>query len=313
MKQKMRNFRHSGLMGRVVEFRVVVPLSLEQMHTAEIYMFGLATRERPPEVVKNIRMEQLDYRDTEFGPEISHIFQVSNFKAMAPPMLRWLVPKSISKTCEETWYDYPRERAEMTIPGLKASRFEGSTTTFFIPFESEEALGENPGELSEEELERRQIVWIDIVKAPPCPPFDEHQLSGFACKEAGIRRLKAGKRPMDTKAVPEWVGSYSGAKTLVLRVCRVKARLFGAGGPFQQMIIQMTDVNVLASCRGCVASAPEWVKLNEREVRKFLSDVLGPATSRTEGEGEEEVEGEGEEEAEGEGEGEVEEDEADAE
>jgi hypothetical protein len=260
-------------MPRVIEFRIIMPFTVAQHGDATLFMVGKRTREEAVAGAGGIETISHEVIREEDGSETGHSVKIYHYGKRVPAFIRWMVPDSLSSFREESysnWTRIPNVKTVYSVPALSVDRFYLDLVSTYLPYTDADALGDNPAQLPPEELEVREIVYLDVLKSAPVPTRADWQLEGFECPEAGIAKLLGGAGKCDEKRVPSWVAAYPGPKMVAIKVGHIKARLFGAGGPVESFVAKTQHDELLANSRGEVGWSREWATLTREQLAEYV-------------------------------------------
>lgn len=141
------------------EFRIPMPMSVEEYQTAQLYMTAKSTRMEADrengakvEVLKNELCEHPQYGKGQFTLKVYHMHN------KLPGWLRALVPKKKAVLREESYNCYPHIETTLTLDMF---------SKFKVVIRSEHRDGQtdadNVHNLSKKELKTRTVEYVDIA------------------------------------------------------------------------------------------------------------------------------------------------------
>ncbi|GAQ84129.1 Phosphatidylinositol transfer protein [Klebsormidium nitens] len=170
------------------EFRVVLPVSVEEYRVAQLYMVakysaaesGGDSGSDGVEIVKNEPFEN-DFGRGQYTNKIYHL------ASKLPSWLVSLIPKNALTLEEEAWNAYPRCVTVLKCPYL--SKFKLQLDTMHLPDRGD---SDNALDMSAAQLKKRQVEMIDIATDPVEKYVEEEDPCKFKSKKTGRGPLKAG-------------------------------------------------------------------------------------------------------------------------
>lgn len=257
---------------RIIEYRVILPVSIEQYPRADTYMFNHrmeigASEGECVELIDN------NSYDSEEGP-VFFASRVYHCKNRVPKFLQWLVPESICDFQEDSWTFYPKCKSKFIVPFL-GEKFNVTINTHQYKFTSVGEIPENGVNLTEEELAIREIKYVDILLKEPVPEKKEWDLDGFSCDEAGIQKLQTySSQDFDDTKPPKWIENYTGEMTICIKVIKAEIPIWGVQTMAEKLIVENMAINTfLDSARATVGWAHKWFPMSMKEVEKMNIDV----------------------------------------
>ncbi|XP_066937638.1 phosphatidylinositol transfer protein beta isoform-like isoform X4 [Macrobrachium rosenbergii] len=181
----------------VKEFRVVLPLTVEEYQVAQLYSVAEASKNETGggegvEVLKNEPFDNFPLLGDRYSKG-QYTYKIYHLKSKVPSFIRLLAPEGSLEVHEEAWNAYPYCRTIITNPGYMKEAFFISVETLHAPGEGEM---ENAHELSGEKLKLREVVPIDISN-------DTIRTSDYKADEdpTKFQSQKTGRGPL---VGPEW-------------------------------------------------------------------------------------------------------------
>jgi hypothetical protein len=182
----------------IKEFRVTLPLTVEEYQVAQLYSVAEASKNETGggegiEVIKNEPFHDHPLLGGKYSSG-QYTYKIYHLASKVPTMIRLLAPKGSLEIHEEAWNAYPYCRTVITNPGYMKENF-------FICIESlhigDTGIQNNVHELSPEKLKQREVVHIDIANDPVTPadykPTEDPKI---------FKSQKTGRGPLSG---PEWI------------------------------------------------------------------------------------------------------------
>ena len=133
----------------------------------------------------------------------------------------------------------------------------------------------NPCHLSPEELEKREVFYMDVITSPPIPERDDWKLSEFECEPAGIQRLAAPTRDNNPEAPPEWTETYDGPMMMCAKVIRAHVAFWGLQTRLEKYVTRgIIPGTLLESARAIVGWAPLWSQMTREQIDEYTDECF---------------------------------------
>ncbi|XP_050022693.1 protein retinal degeneration B [Dermacentor andersoni] len=252
------------------EYRIPLPLSVEEYRVAQLYMIAKKSREESKGVGSGVEiMVNEPYTD---GPGGSgqYTHKIYHIGSHLPGWFKALLPKSALTVEEEAWNAYPYTKTRYTCPFIERFYLEIETKYFADAGEQE-----NVFELSGAELRNLQVDLIDVVK---------DQLTGSDYVREEDPKLyisaKTSRGPLDD----DWIQAYldhrqlgtpapppgDGTIMCAYKLCRVEFRYWGMQSKIEKFIHDVAlRKTMLRAHRQAWAWQDEWVGLTMEDIRQI--------------------------------------------
>lgn len=257
---------------RIIEYRIILPISIEQYPKADTFMFNHRMEIGASEGECVELADSKSYVGEE-GP-VFYASRIYHCKNRVPKFLQWLVPDSICAFREDSWTYYPKCKGKFIVDFL-GDKFNVNIKTHQYKFTSVEEIPENGSELTDEELAIREIKYVDILLNDPVPEKKEWDLNGFSYEDANIHELKTyDATGFDDTKPPKWIENYKGEMTIVTKVIIADIPIWGVQTMAEKLIVEnMALSTFIDSARATVGWAPYWHQMSMEEVEKMNEDV----------------------------------------
>jgi hypothetical protein len=163
----------------IKEFRIVLPLTVEEYQAAQLYAVAEASKAETGggegiTILKNEPFNSTEgiqptspllngqFNEGQYTHKIFHI------GSKIPRYLLWFAPKGSLQIHEEAWNAYPYCRTILTNPDYLKDSFIIKVESIHLPDRGET---ENPHGLDAPTLRSREVVWVDIAH-DPYPEYD---------------------------------------------------------------------------------------------------------------------------------------------
>lgn len=192
----------------LTEFRIPLPVSVEEFQVAQLYMVVKASKEATGdgEGVEWLVNEPFDNTDGHMGmaersgvevPKAKgqYTLKIYHLASHIPYVVRKMLPEDAMVLIEEAWNAYPHCKTVLTNGYLSKDKFRIIVETMHLPDTGDT---ENALNLSKDELKRRKVEKLDIV---------ELDTSSDQYKEANDPRLFLSQKTGRGKLVKGWQAS----------------------------------------------------------------------------------------------------------
>ncbi|CRK98825.1 CLUMA_CG012024, isoform A [Clunio marinus] len=148
----------------IKEFRVVLPLTVEEYQVAQLYSVAEVSKNETGggegiEVLKNEPFDNFPLLGGKYSSG-QYTYKIYHLASKVPAMIRLVAPKGSLEIHEEAWNAYPYCRTVITNPKWMKEKF-----TLIIETLHANDMGdqENVHELTGEKLKIREVVQVDIA------------------------------------------------------------------------------------------------------------------------------------------------------
>jgi len=243
----------------VKEFRIPMPLTVEEYRKAQLYMVARFSRERTTkgegvEIVKNEPYEDANGKG-QFTHKIIHV------GSHIPAWLKYLVPGSMTQVEEKSWNAYPYVRTEYSLP-LFGDRFSITSETRYC--ENDESKQENALNLSEAVLKERVVEHMDIVAEDVDPRYykKEEDPKIYKSEKTGRGQLKLGWQKTEKSMM------------VIYKVQTVKFQYWGMQTKVEQWLLKsmVRDVLLLGH-KQAFCWMDNWIDLTIEDLRKYEEET----------------------------------------
>ena len=248
---------------RIVEFRIILPLKLEQCQKACVYScYKLGAETKGQSASEGVEfVESRDYDEN--GEKGHYTHKILHLKSFVPAVIRWVVPDKYLHIAEKSHDGFPHYFTEYDMPGMGPD-FVLTTEGKHFDYTSDCQLPENSFNYTEEELAQREIRYLDILDGPYQDA--EVSLQGFSFPEEGIQ-LMTGNGKYNEKEPPAWTKTYKGPMTCCSKAVKFHFHWRGIQTAVEAFVLNSSYTQVfLKNHRGMVKWAPEWHKVTLEEI-----------------------------------------------
>jgi len=241
----------------IKEYRIVLPLKLEEYHIGQLYGVAKMSKQETGggmgvEVLKN----EPYVRGTESGQYTHKIYHVGE---RAPKWIQAIVPTDALKLEEKAWNAYPI--CGTYLSNMWATSFKISAETIH---KADRGETENIHNLSPEKLRQRQVVMVDIANDYINPnkykPEEDPKL---------FHSERTGRGPLNT---PNWTQTCQ-PYMCCYKLITVEFPKLIIGSPIEKFVHEYYhELNLLAH-RQIFCSMDEWIHLNMDDIRRIEAET----------------------------------------
>uniref|UniRef100_A0A1A8QS99 Phosphatidylinositol transfer protein beta isoform n=1 Tax=Nothobranchius pienaari TaxID=704102 RepID=A0A1A8QS99_9TELE len=243
----------------IKEYRVVLPVSVEEYQVGQLYSVAEASKNETGggegiEVLKNEPYEKE-------GEKGQYTHKIYHLNSKVPAFVRLLAPEGSLVFHEKAWNAYPYCRTIVTNEYMKDS--------FFIKIETwhKPDLGtqENVHKLDSSTWQNVAVVPIDIA--------DRSQVSAADYKPdedpAIFKSVKTGRGPLGPNWKKELVNKTECPRMCAYKLVTVKFEVWGLQTRVEQFVHKVVRDVLLLGHRQAFAWVDEWIDMTMDEVREF--------------------------------------------
>ncbi|XP_064536782.1 protein retinal degeneration B isoform X3 [Drosophila montana] len=253
----------------IKEYRIPLPLTVEEYRIAQLYMIAKKSREESHgegsgvEIIINEPYKDGPGGDGQYTKKIYHV------GSHLPGWIKSLLPKSALTVEEEAWNAYPYTRTRYTCPFVE--KFSLDIETYYHP---DNGFQDNVFQLSGSDLRNRVVDVIDIVK--------DQLWGGDYVKEEDPKHFvsdKTGRGPLADDWLEEYWREVKGKKQPTARnmslmtaykICRVEFRYWGMQTKLEKFIHDVAlRKTMLRAHRQAWAWQDEWHGLTIEDIREL--------------------------------------------
>lgn len=255
----------------IKEYRIPLPLTVEEYRIAQLYMIAKKSREESKGVGNGVEiLVNEPYTDGPGGSgQYTHKFY--HIGSHLPGWFKSLLPKSALTVEEEAWNAYPFTKTRYTCPFVEKFYLEIETKYF-----NDDGHQENVFQLSGNDLKNRVVDIIDVVK---------DQLYGSDYKREEDPKCyistSTGRGPLSDN----WLEEYSQVCTnnppssnkaimCAYKLCRVEFKYWGMQSKIEKFIHDVAlRKTMLRAHRQAWAWQDEWIELTMDDIRQLEKET----------------------------------------
>uniref|UniRef100_A0A452TCB7 Phosphatidylinositol transfer protein membrane associated 2 n=1 Tax=Ursus maritimus TaxID=29073 RepID=A0A452TCB7_URSMA len=247
----------------IKEYRIPLPMTVEEYRIAQLYM--IQKKSRNETYGEGSGVEILENRPYTDGPGGSgqYTHKVYHVGMHIPGWFRSILPKAALRVVEESWNAYPYTRTRFTCPFVE--KFSIDIETFY-----KTDAGENPNVFSLSPVEKNQLTidFIDIVK-DPVPPNE------YKTEEDPklFHSIKTQRGPLSDN----WIEEYKQQVFPIMcayKLCKVEFRYWGMQSKIERFIHDTGLRKVMVRAhRQAWCWQDEWYGLNMENIRELEKEA----------------------------------------
>lgn len=253
-------------MVKIVEYRIRMPLSVEEYRRGQLYAIAKMSMEQSSagdgvEILVNEPFENEELGKGQYTKKIYHASQ------RLPPFFKKFIPTKLLDFHEEAWNAYPYCKTIITCPyfgekfGMSIISMHKEGT--FSPEEDEE----NIHKLSEKVLKKRQAKYIDIAHDKP----EKYQKE----TDPKLYKIEKSDPPRGPFTEEKWWKDHKPGMTCY-KLVTVKCSVIPTSLVQKQVEKKILEVQkgiFLDVHRKLTCTANEWIELDEDAIRALEEEV----------------------------------------
>ncbi|XP_058821213.1 protein retinal degeneration B isoform X1 [Topomyia yanbarensis] len=254
----------------IKEYRIPLPLTVEEYRIAQLYMIAKKSREESKGAGSGVEIIVNEpYQDGPGGGNGQYTRKIYHVGSHLPGWIKGLLPKSALTVEEEAWNAYPYTKTRYTCPFVEKFSLEIETYYF-----ADNGHQENVFKLSGGDLRNRQVDTIDIVK-------DQLLGADYTREEDPTLYVseRTGRGPLGENWLDEHWEEVKGksqptARNMSLmcayKLCRVEFRYWGMQTKLEKFIHDVAlRKTMVRAHRQAWAWQDEWYGLTMDDIREI--------------------------------------------
>eukprot|EP01118_Nematostelium_gracile_P008741 TRINITY_DN289_c0_g1_i1.p1 TRINITY_DN289_c0_g1~~TRINITY_DN289_c0_g1_i1.p1 ORF type:complete len:292 (-),score=74.15 TRINITY_DN289_c0_g1_i1:39-914(-) len=243
----------------IKEYRIPMPLSVEEYRIAQLYMVAKFSRERTTkgegvEILANEPFENENGKG-------QYTHKMIHLGSHLPAWVKPLIPTSVSCVEEKAWNAYPYVKNVYSV-AFFGERFSIVSETRYF---DDDGTQENVHGLDAAQLKQREVEYINIATDPVDPRYykEEEDPKLFTSK-------KTGRGPLTDK---DWMKEHK-PRMCIYKIAYVEFKVWGFQTTAESWIQKsmMKDVLTLGH-KQAFCWMDEWVDLTMEDIRKFEEET----------------------------------------
>nr|XP_023884045.1 phosphatidylinositol transfer protein 1-like isoform X1 [Quercus suber] len=242
-------------MVHVKEFRIVMPMSLEEYHVAHTYVVMKMSQQHTTGNEGVEVLENKDFEDDVLGKG-RYTNKVYRLQSKVPSWLTTFAPADALIMQEEAWNAFPKCKSVMKCPYFP--RFQLTIETVHT---SGNGQSENVHGLSEEQLATREVEYIDIASTET--NYWSYLVGNNNVDFTKFKSERAGRGPL----LEGWQDRCDPVMT-AYKLVTIDAPYWGFGYRLEQALVAGEKALFLESHRNCFSWIDEWYGMTMQQVRE---------------------------------------------
>ncbi|GMJ10619.1 hypothetical protein HRI_004731100 [Hibiscus trionum] len=243
-------------MVQLKEFRIVMPMSLEEYQVSQLYMV-LKMQQQSTNGAEGVEvLENRPFQDDVFGRG-QYTSKLYRLQSKAPAWLTSIAPTDALVMQEEAWNAYPRCKTVIKCP-----YFTKFSLTIETVHRADNGTSENVHGLNEEQLAARQVEIIDIASAET--DYWSYAIGSSNFDFSKFKSAKTGRGPL----LDGWQENCSPVMT-AYKLVTVDAPYWGFGYRLEQALLAGERALFIESHRNCFGWIDEWFGMTMQQIREL--------------------------------------------
>lgn len=249
-------------MVQITEFRVLMPLSLEEYQIGQTHMVMKLQQQSTTGDEGVEILENRPFEDDEFGKG-QYTYKVYRLKSKVPSWLTSFAPANALNLEEESWNAFPKCKTVIKCPYF--TKFTLTVETIHV---ADNGRIFNVHNLSVEKLAVRKIENIDI--ASTTRDYWSYLIGGTNIDISTFQSCKTGRGPL----LVGWQEKCNPVMT-AYKLVTVNAPYWGFGSRLEQMLLAAERSLFQESNRQCFSWIDDWHGLTLEDIRQleYKNDV----------------------------------------
>ncbi|KAG8371370.1 hypothetical protein BUALT_Bualt13G0080600 [Buddleja alternifolia] len=243
-------------MVQMKEFRIVMPLSLEEYQVAQMYMVMKMQQQSTTETEGVEILENKSFEDDEYGKG-QYTMKIYRLQSKAPTWLAKIAPTDALILQEESWNAYPRCKSVIKCPYF--ARFVLTVETFH---KIDRGLSDNVHGLTKEQLAVRQVEMIDI--ASDTSDYWSYIVGTSNIDFSQFQSAISGRGPL----LDGWQEQCDPVMT-AYKLVTLEMPYWGFGSKLEHALLAGERALFLESHRNCFGWIDEWFGLSVDMMREL--------------------------------------------
>ncbi|KAL7614336.1 hypothetical protein Lser_V15G05517 [Lactuca serriola] len=238
----------------IKEFRIVMPLSLEEYQVAQMYMVTKMQQQNTNNTEGVDVLESRNFEDGLFGKG-RYTSKVYRLQSKAPTWLSTFAPTDALTMQEEAWNAYPKCKTVIKCP-----YFSSFTLTVETIHKADNGHSENVHGLNKQKLANREVEIIDI--ASTSDDYWSYVIGSNNVDFSKFQSARTGRGPL----LHGWQDECKPVMT-AYKLVTVDAPYWGFGSRLEQALIAGERALFLESHRNIFAWIDEWYGMTMKMMR----------------------------------------------
>ncbi|XP_044586561.1 protein retinal degeneration B isoform X3 [Cotesia glomerata] len=257
----------------IKEYRIPLPLTVEEYRIAQLYMIAKKSRDESKGVGSGVEIKVNEPYTDGPGGNGQYTHKIYHVGSHLPGWFKSLLPKTALQTQEEAWNAYPYTKTRYTCPFVE--KFSVEIETYYFPDNGHQ---ENVFQLSGSDLRNRIVDFIDVVKDKPVG-------ADYVQEEDPLLYVsqKTGRGPLTENWLQDYWAEVQGrpqptlsGKSLMCayKLCRVEFRYWGMQTKLEKFIHDVAlRKTMVRAHRQAWAWQDEWIGLTMEDIRQIEKET----------------------------------------
>jgi len=243
----------------IKEFRIVMPLTLEEFKQGQKYSVARTSKEITTGAngIEVLKVEQ--YKDEKTGKMGIYTYKIYHLEAYFPGWIKAILPKAALLLYEEAWDCFPHCKT------VVSSTFLGKKFSMIIETQHAEDFGEQENilDLTPEELKIRKVIQLDISGPLPDKRHykKEEDPTLVALHKKKMGPLKKGWQ----KEIKEKMCCY--------KLVRAECKLLGFQSRAEKYMMNFEETIFMKFHRQVFCWLDDWYGLSDEQIEKFQNEM----------------------------------------
>jgi len=243
------------------EFRIVMPLTVEQYQVGQLFSVAEASKAETGggegiEVVKNEPYDD----PKQFGEKGQYTNKIYHLQSKAPKFIQLIAPKGSLEIYEEAWNAYPKCKTVITNPEFMKENFILKIETIHAP--NDRGDQENIHGLNKDQLKQRKVVKIDIAN-------DKVEKNSYKKEEdPKLFKSKTGVGPLGE----DWIKTQDPVMCCY-KLVTIEFKWWGLQSKVESYTQKLEQRIFLNFHRQVFCSMDKWVDMNMDDIRKMEEET----------------------------------------
>ncbi|RLU17848.1 hypothetical protein DMN91_010086 [Ooceraea biroi] len=253
----------------IKEYRIPLPLTVEEYRIAQLYMIAKKSREESKGAGSGVEIIENEPYSNGPGGNGQYTHKIYHVGSHLPGWFKSLLPKSALIAKEEAWNAYPYTKTRYTCPFVE--KFSVEIETYYFPDDGHQ---ENVFNLTGSDYRNRIVDVIDIVKDQPYgADYVKEEDPKLYVSE------KTGRGPLEDMWLEDYWADVEGkqqptpsGKSLMCayKLCRVEFRYWGMQTKLEKFIHDVAlRKTMVRAHRQAWAWQDEWNGLTMEDIREI--------------------------------------------
>ncbi|KAF5470665.1 hypothetical protein F2P56_011163 [Juglans regia] len=241
----------------IKEFRIVMPVSLEEYGIAQMYMVTKMQQKNTTSTEGIEVLESRPFEDDVYGTG-QYTSKVYRLQSKVPSWLTKFAPAQALVMREEAWNAYPSCKSV-----LKCPQFSKFQLTIETVHRADNGHSENVHGLTKEQLAARQVEYIDI--AIPGKDCWSYLVGNCSIDFSKFKSERTGRGPL----AKGWQDRCDPVMT-AYKLVTIDAPYWGFGRRLEQTLLAGERALFLESHRHCFGWIDEWYGMNLQQIDHLM-------------------------------------------